>query len=134
MVEVSRRVVLGAGVAAAGLVITGMPAVAEAAPARPRPHGAQRSDYSRLIGRRFTAVSGTSRRALTLVAIKNLPRASAAQRETCFNLIFEPVGTRSLPEGIYRLQRSGARSNDLFLSGVGTGRTVQALVNRAPAR
>lgn len=129
--EVSRRSVLGTGVAAIGLAVTGVPSsAAAAAPARlPR-----RSHYARFVGRQFLAVNGAERRRLRLVSITNLQRTTAAQQQDCFSLIFVPVNGRKLADGIYRLHRSGAHTSELFLSGVDGGIKVQALVNRATAR
>jgi hypothetical protein len=45
-------------------------------------------------------------------------------------LIFAPVGRTAHADGIYFLRRRGVRTHRLFLSGFGTDRGMQAVINR----
>lgn len=128
MREPSRRTVLGAGLGLLGLAIVGVDgSVAEAATTT----APVRGDYTSAIRKEFTVQHGGRTRRLTLTAVQNLPHARAAHGRYCFSLLFTPVGRTALPDGIYRLKRPGLPAHSLFLARVGTGRTLQAVVNRA---
>jgi hypothetical protein len=92
-----------------------------------------RSDYGVALGKGFVAVGSDGQRyRLTLVAIRDVPHVRTSG-EHAFNLLFKPTGA-VVPDGIYRLASTHARSSDLFLSAVGphgSGRLVQALIDRS---
>jgi hypothetical protein len=124
----SRRTVLGGGLGVLGVAVVGLEQpMARAATAQ----GPVRNDFVASVGKTFTVqyAGGTYR--LTLTALQDLPNASAADAEYCFSLMFRPAGTSVLPDGIYSPRRSGVPRYSLFLGRVGTGRTLQAVVNRA---
>jgi hypothetical protein len=129
MGDVSRRVVLGAGAGLAGLVALGFDEVdaVAAASANSTP---VRSNYSKAVGKVFTAVHAGRSHRLRLTHIRDVAPATAAQRPHCFNLIFSPVGTVRLHDAIYVLHHSGVNTHRLFLSAIGTDGTMQAVVNR----
>jgi hypothetical protein len=128
MHEVSRRTALGAGLGLIGLAVVGVnESTAEAAGAS----APLRSHYASSVRKVFTARHGGRTYRLTLTAVQNLPHSRAAHRPYCFSLLFTPAGRTVLPDGIYTLVRAGVPTHSLFLSRVGTGRTLQAVVNRA---
>lgn len=125
----TRRTVLGAGLGALGLVIVGTGApVAEAATA---PAPLRRRDFTPSLRRVFVARRSGHTHRLRLTAIQNLRHSSAAHHDRCFSLLFTPTGRAVLPDGIYRLKAAGRPAQSLFLVRVGTGRTMQAIINRA---
>lgn len=127
MHEPSRRAVLGAGLGLLGLVVVGVDgSAAGAATATP-----VRRDYAAALHKVFTVQHGSRTRRLTLTAVQDLPHSRAAHREYCFSLLFTPTGRAVLPDGIYTVKRTGVPTHSLFLSRVGTGSTLQAVVNRA---
>jgi len=128
MHEPSRRAVLGAGLGLLGLVIVGVDESAADAATVSAP---VRADYASAVHNVFTARYGGRTHRLTLTAVQNLPHTSAADRRHCFSLLFTPTGRTVLPDGIYRLTRAGVPTQSLFLARIGTGRTLQAVVNRA---
>lgn len=128
MQQPSRRTVLGAGLGLLGLVVVGVDesnaeAATAAAPAR--------HQYTPALGKVFTTHHAGRTDRLRLTAIQNLPHASPAHREQCFSLLFEPLGRAVLHDGSYPLRRPGQPTHSLFLVRIGTGRTLQAIVNRA---
>lgn len=123
MAFVPRRSVLSAGLGLAGAALLGTP---PASAARARSRYPRRSDYTRSVGRVFRV--GNSH--LRLRHVRDVPHTSARAREHCFVLVFEPVGTTRLPDGIYRVQRAGVPARSLFLSAVGTRRGMQAVISR----
>ena len=129
MPETSRRTVLGAGRGLLGLVVVGVDETSAdaAAPARPP----ARRDFTTSLHKVFTTRHGGHLHRLRLTAIQNLPHARAAHRDVCFSLLFKPVGGAVLPDGIYHLKRAGRPAHSLFLVRIGTGTTLQAIVNRA---
>ena len=129
MPETSRRTVLGAGLGLLGLVVVGVDdSTAEAAPTV---HPPARRDFTPLLHKVFTTRHGGRTHRLRLTAIHNLPHAAAAHRQQCFSMLFTPVGGAVLPDGIYHLKRAGRPAHSLFLVRIGTGTTLQAIVNRA---
>jgi hypothetical protein len=128
MLEPSRRTVLGAGLGSLALVFVGVDeTAADAAPAS----APVRHDYAPAVHKVFTAHHAGRSHRLTLTAVQDLPHASAAHRRYCFSLLFTPAGGTALPDGIYTLKRTGVPTHSLFLGRIGTGRTLQAVVNRA---
>jgi hypothetical protein len=128
MHEPSRRTVLGAGLGSLALVIVGVNEAGADAATMSAPI---RRHYGSSVGKVFTVHHGGRTHRLTLTAVQNLPHASAAHRQYCFSLLFTPAGRAVLHDGIYTVQRHGVPTHSLFLGRVGTGRTLQAVVNRA---
>jgi len=128
MQEPSRRAVLGAGLGVLGLVVVGIDQPAADAATASAP---VRYDYTPAVHKVFTVRHGGRTHRLTLTAVQNLPHTSPAHRRYCFSLLFTPSGRTVLPDGIYRLKRTGVPTHSLFLARIGTGRTLQAVVNRA---
>jgi len=123
----SRRAVLGVGLGSLVLAIVGVDeTAADAATAA----GPVRRDYASSIGKVFTVQHAGRTHRVTLTAVQDLPYTNAAQRQRCFSLLFTPAGRNELPDGIYALKRTGVRTHSLFLGRIGTGRTLQAIVNR----
>ncbi|MCW2755727.1 MAG: hypothetical protein JWQ32_3138 [Marmoricola sp.] len=89
-----------------------------------------RSDYRRAVGKVFTARHGRHSYRLRLKHIHDLAHTTAGQRQHSFNLVFAPVGSGHVPDGIYVLRSTHARVHTLFLSSIGSQRAMQALVNR----
>ncbi|MCW2855303.1 MAG: hypothetical protein JWR52_918 [Marmoricola sp.] len=89
-----------------------------------------RSDYRRAVGKVFTARHGRHSYRLRLEHIHDLAHTTAAQRQHSFNLVFVPIGSAHVPDGVYVLRSSHVRVHPLFLSGIGSHRAMQALVNR----
>ena len=128
MHQPSRRAVLGAGIGSLALAIVGMnEAAADAATVS----GPMRRDYAASVGKVFTVQHNGRTHRLTLTAVHDLPHTSVADRQYCFSLLFTPGGTAVLRDGIYTVQRTGVPTHSLFLARVGTGRALQAVVNRA---
>ena len=127
MHEPSRRSVLAVGLGSLVLAIVGVDetadAATEAAPAR--------RDYASSVGKVFTVQHAGRTHRLTLTAVHDLPHTSAAQRQRCFSLLFTPAGNSALPDAIYAPKRTNVPTHSLFLGRVGTGRTLQAVINRA---
>jgi hypothetical protein len=128
MHETSRRTVLGAGLGSLVLVIAGVDETGADAATASAP---VRRDYASSVGKVFTVRHNGRTNRLSLTAVQNLPHASAANRQYCFSLLFTPAGRAVLHDGIYTVQRAGVPTHSLFLGRVGTGRTLQAVVNRA---
>lgn len=124
----SRRTVLGAGLGLLGLVVVGIDETAADAATASVP---VRQHYTPALHKVFTVHHAGGSHRLRLTAVQNLPHSSAAHRPYCFSLLFTPLGRTLLPDGIYRLQRTGVPTQLLFLSRVGPGNTLQAVVNRA---
>lgn len=128
MIDVPRRTVLTAGMGAACLMALGIDITAA------EPAGATtllvRSDYRRAVGRVFTAKHGRHSYRLRLEHISDLAHTTAAQRRHSFNLVFAPVGSAHVPDGIYVLRSTHVPVHSLFLSSIGSHRAMQALVNR----
>jgi hypothetical protein len=120
--------VLGAGLGLLGLAVVGVGETAADAATVPAP---ERADYTAALHKVFTVQYRGRTHRLTLTAVQNLPHTSVAHRQRCFSLLFTPVGSSVLPDGIYVLKRVGVPTHSLFLARVGTGRTLQAVVNRA---
>jgi hypothetical protein len=127
MHEPSRRTVLGAGLGLLGLVVVGVDAPAAEGVSVLAP---QRRHYTPALHKAFTVRHAGRSLRLTLTAVQNVPHTSPAHRQDCFSLLFTPAGRTVLPDGIYMLKRAGVPTHSLFLSRVGTGRTLQAVVNR----
>jgi hypothetical protein len=127
MVEMPRRTLLAGGAGLLGLVIVGI-GVEDAAAATAS--GPLRADYARSVGQTFTAARAGHTYRLTLQHIRDLIPTTAERRPHCFNLIFVPGGTAAVADGIYTLSSRGVPTRSLFLSRVGTGHSMQALVNR----
>jgi hypothetical protein len=139
MVELTRRALLGAGVATAGVVAlgVGLPDAAKAAgtnatSAHPRSTRSAplRADYEQHIGRVFTAERDGRTVRVRLTAVSAIAHGSARTRPYNFILIMKPVGAHHLHDGIYTVRRRGARTHRLFMSSVGTDRSMQSVVNR----
>lgn len=128
MYEPSRRAVLGVGLGSLVLAIVGVDATAADAATDVGP---VRRDYASSVGKVFTVRHAGRTHRLRLTAVQHLPHTRAAQRQQCFSLLFTPTGGRELPDGIYALKRTNVRTHSLFLGRIGTGRTLQAVVNRA---
>ena len=128
MHEPSRRAVLGAGLGSLVLVIVGVDETGAGATTASAP---VRRDYTSSVGKVFTVHHGGRTNRLTLTAVHDLPHASAADRQYCCSLLFTPAGRAVLHDNIYTVQRTGVPTHSLFLGRVGTGRTLQAVVNRA---
>lgn len=129
--DVTRRTLLGGSAGLVGLALVGA-GTAEAAAASTT--GPLRADYAGSIGQIFTATRSGRTYRLRLTHIHDLTRTAPTHRATCFNLVFEPADRTALPDGIYRLTRRGGPTHDLFMSRIGRGRSVQAVVNRGPVR
>lgn len=127
MNEPSRRTVLGAGIGLVGLAIVGVDARTADAATSTAP---MRSQYTPSVGRVFTVRHGGRAHRVTLTAVQNLPHTRPADRQYCFSLLLIPAGRTDLPDGIYTLERSGVPAHSLFLSRIGTGRALQAVINR----
>ncbi|HZC53222.1 MAG TPA: hypothetical protein VE441_12095 [Mycobacterium sp.] len=128
MHEPSRRTVFSAGLGLVGLMVVGVDAPGADAATAP---AAVRRDYASSVGKVFTARHHGRIHRLMLTAVQDLPHTSAADRQYCFSLLFTPAGRAVLHDGIYTVQRAGVPTHSLFLGRVGTGRTLQAVVNRA---
>jgi uncharacterized protein DUF6916 len=131
MVLVPRRAVLGAGLGAGlgvlGLAVVGVdPPPAEAATVLPR-----RAHFAKSVGRMYTLRHGRREYRARLVHIRNVAGTPAGRRDHCFNLIFRVAGGHQLPDAIYVVSRKGVHTSRLFLSRVGDGAGMQALVNRS---
>jgi len=120
--------VLGASLGLLGLAVVGVDQSAADAATAPGP---VRNDYASSVGKAFTVQYAGGSYSLTLTALQDLPNASAANSKYCFSLLFTPAGSSVLPDGIYALKRANVPTYSLFLGRVGTGRTLQAVVNRA---
>ena len=129
MPEISRRTVLGAGLGLLGLVVVGVDEAGADAATVARP--LERRHFAGSLHKVFTTRHGGRTHRLRLTGIHNLPHARAAHRQVCFSLLFTPVGGAVLPDGIYHLKRAGRPADALFLVRIGTGTTLQAIVNRA---
>jgi hypothetical protein len=130
MGDVSRRAVLVTGAGIAGLAALGFNEV-DAAGATTAPNSTPvRSNYTKAVGKVFTAVHAGRVHRLRLTHVRDLSPTSAAQRPHCFNLIFAPTGKARLSDAIYVLDRPGVHPHALFLSGMGTDGAMQAVVNR----
>lgn len=140
MPEVSRRAVLGGGAAIVGGLAVGLgptlldPTAADAAGAahkrkRKLKPGLTRAHYEPAVGKVFTLERNGRIHKARLTRISKLANTTAKQHESCFNLIFTPH--RRIPEGIYTVRRRGVHTHRLFLGPLGTGTTMQALVNRS---
>ena len=128
MYEPSRRAVLGVGLGSLVLAIVG---VDETAADAATGAGPVRRDYASSIGKVFTVRHAGRTHRLTLTAVQDLPHTTKAQRQLCFSLLFTPVGGSVLSDGIYALKRTNVATHSLFLGRIGTGHTLQAVVNRA---
>ena len=124
----SRRAVLGAGLGSLALAIVGVDETAADAATVSAP---VRRHFASSVGKVFTVQHGDRTSRLRLTAVQDLPHASAANRQYCFSLLFTPAGRGVLHDGIYTVQRAGVPTHSLFLARIGTGRTLQAVVNRA---
>jgi len=91
----------------------------------------ERSDYKYSVGKAFTATRGKDTYQLRLVRISDVTGAIAKQRELSFMLIFDVGGASPMPDGIYTVRRFGVRTHALFMSGIGSPRSMQALMNRS---
>jgi len=129
MPEASRRTVLGAGLGLLGLAVVGVDESSADAAVVAVP--LERRHFTTSLHKVFTTRHGGRTHRLRLTAIQNLPHARAAHRQVCFSLLFTPVGGAELPDGIYHLKRAGRPAHSLFLVRIGTGTTLQAIVNRA---
>ena len=143
MPDVTRRSMLAMGAAALGAgmgsVALGSPgtALAALAPDRDAPGGSVipgRSAFVPALGSLFTVRTGDARHTLRLAEILDVP--PVADVEHSFNLVFEAVSTRPVPDGIYRFTSVKVRACELFVSAVeapGGRIRLQALVNRHTA-
>jgi hypothetical protein len=130
MPDVSRRVVLTAGAGLAGLVVLGFDETDAAAATGAANSKPLRSNYTKAVGKVFTAVHAGRTHRLRLTHVRDLAAASAAHRPHCFNLIFTPVSKARLHDAIYVLAGPDVRTHKLFLSAIGTDGVMQAIVNR----
>jgi hypothetical protein len=128
-VFLSRRALLGTAAGAAGLAVMGATDAGAVGLGR-RASAPLRSDYTASVGRVFTARRGDRTVRLRLTEIRDGVQTSARNRARCFVLVFEPVDGSSVPDAIYDLRRRGVRTHRLFLSSLGTGHALQAVVNR----
>ena len=125
MADVTRRGVIGGGVAVLGVAMLGFDAViGGAASATP-----SRSDYASSIGEIFEASDRRGTTRLRLTHADDTTPPGATRRSQGFVLLFEPLDGDRLDDGIYGLRRSGVPAHDLFLSGIGDKATVQAVIN-----
>jgi hypothetical protein len=127
MAEATRRGVIRGGVIVLGAAALGFDTVlggaATAAPSR--------SAYASSIGEIFEASSRRATVRLRLTHADDMTAPGAARRSQTYALIFEPVEGERPDDGIYALRRQGVPTHDLFVSAVGPGKTVQAIVNGA---
>jgi hypothetical protein len=130
MGDVSRRAVLATGAGLAVLVTLGSNEVAAAGASTAPNSTPVRANYTKAVGKVFTAVHAGRTHRLRLTDVRDLGSSSAAQRPHCFNLIFAPIGAARLHDAIYILGRTGVHTHKLFLSGFGTDGAMQAVVNR----
>ena len=129
--EVSRRGILVGG----GLVGAAVAALDPADDARAAGRtGPLRRHYARHVGAVFTLTRAGHTHRVHLRHIRDLRPTTAAHRPYCFNLIFAPAGPLVLPDGIYTVRRRGVPTHALFLSAVGAGHAMQAVVNRRTER
>ncbi|MGH8862922.1 MAG: DUF6916 family protein [Jatrophihabitantaceae bacterium] len=119
---------LGAALGLVGLVVVGVDESAADAATVSAP---VRADYTAALHKVFTVQHRGRTHRLTLTAVQNLPHTSIAERQRCFSLLFTPARSSALPEGIYAPKCVGVPTHSLFLTHVGTARTLQAIVNRA---
>jgi len=132
-----RRFVQAGGAAAAGLYLSGLPAIASAASG---PAHLRRSAYSGRVGTTFQAVSVTGATvALRLTGVADLARAtqtrSLAGRDDAFALTFTgPPG--SLRSGIANLRHPSLAWVALFITPVGrsVNQLYEVVVDRAAVR
>jgi hypothetical protein len=129
MGDVSRRAVLGAGMAVAGVAALGFGETsAEAATVS---HVVPiRSHYAKSLGKTFTATAHGRTYHLKLAHIRDLSHATAKQAQRSFVLVFAPANGAHLPDGTYALHSAKVGAHYLFLSAIGTARGMQAVVNR----
>jgi hypothetical protein len=123
-VAMTRRAVLATGTGAVVLAGLGQGS-AEAAVTAPL-----RSHYARSVGRVFVLRRGRVSVRARLVAIRDLSPVRRTDRPTCFTLVFEPLRGRKVGDGIYAVRRPGVPVHRLFVSTAGSGRRMQAVVNR----
>jgi hypothetical protein len=134
MNEVTRRGLLGAGVAGAVAGILGQAPAAEAARRRKRPRRKEnpyaRRRYARMVGRRFKLVGATSAAGLRLIRVGDLPSGRVGDTR-CFSLTFR-TARPGPPQGTYTLRRRGFAPTELFIVPADANRrTYQAVINRA---
>jgi hypothetical protein len=146
--EVSRRAVVAASVAGAGVAVlasTSTPAFAgSSAMARSvlafssGPDALQagaapvRSIYEPAVGQTLRASDGTTSADLRLDAVEDLAGETEPGSEHRFTLLLTPVGL-PVQEGVYTLRRPGTPTTTLFLAPIGPHegtRSLQAVVNR----
>jgi hypothetical protein len=128
MIDVPRRAVLGAGLGAIGLAVIGVDAPDASAAASSLP---RRSHYLNSVGRTFVATSGRYKHKVRLARIHNVAGGPAKRRDESFNLVFVVARGRQLADGTYTITRKGVRTHRLFLSRLGDGASMQAVVNRS---
>ena len=90
-----------------------------------------RSDYTHLVGERFTATAAGTAHSLVLTGVSDLQPIATPDDENRFSLIFSVE--HSVPaQDTYALRGAGAPDALLFIAPVGpaSGRTVEAVVNR----
>ena len=129
MPHVLRRTAISAGaVVAVGLSGAGSAAARTAEPGGGAA-GPRRSDFADSVGTVFTLTARGRRTRARLISV-DTPAAGAARPDLCFTLVFAPLSGRVLPDRIYHVHRAGRRAQQLFLSGLGTGNRLQAVIDR----
>ncbi len=124
----SRRGLLAAGAAAAGITVVGGTGVVE--PAVAAGSAPRRSHYAGSVGKVFRLVQGRRTWRVRLVAIRDHRSATARQRPHNFTLVLVPLGARRPPDGIYALARRRVPTHRLLVSELGDGRSMQVVVRR----
>lgn len=126
MADVTRRRVIRGGAAVLGATALGFDTVIGGGAASATP---SRSDYASSIGKVFEAFDRDGTTRMRLTHADDATPAGAPSRFRSFVLVFEPVDGRGLDDGIYGVRRRGVPTHDLFLSNIGGGVTLQAVVN-----
>jgi hypothetical protein len=137
MPDLTRRSAITLGGAAA-LIAIAVPAEAATAHSgvrrfKPTPFPL-RSSFARALGTIITASDAGGNHRIKLVDIRDLSTSASRNRDRCFNLIFDAVGSAQLPEGTYRVGSPRLASTLLFISPIGIQQgpqRLQALVNRS---
>lgn len=128
MAETTRRDVIRGGVVVLAAGALGFDTVLGGGAATAAP---SRSDYTSSIGEIFEASNRRGTVRLRLTHADDMTAPGATRRSQTYALIFEPVEGERPDDGIYALRRQGVPTHDLFVSAVGPGKTLQAIVNGA---
>lgn len=130
MIDLSRRVLMGAGVCVVALTPFAAAAPAQAAAATAAASRYRRSRFTPLRRASFGVTGGGHRWSMRLVEVGDLS-ARARGADDCFSLTFRcPTG--GPPQGSYTFSRSGFAATSLFIVPVDASRrTYQAIISRA---